>query len=372
MPAVVLSSDSELANHEISPFVIDMQNEGRLSDRGRFRTSKDDLTFLLEHHLLKEACVRWGVGKNDSIDVAIYAHGGLVGESEAARSARQWIPLLYGNRIFPVFLMWETDGLSTVFNLVEDAIKGEDQRVSADWLQRFRERLIDWKDDRIEGLTRIPGGALWRQMKDNANDLSATRQSGVVLLFQEFQRLSRSATFPKVRLHLIGHSAGAIVQSHLGPRAVERGFAVDTLSLLAPALRVADFDTRLGGMIKSLGIRVLVAHLIDSAERADTTCRPYGQSLLYLVSRALEGKGEEALVGMEKYLVPALAAHEWGASVSHLGSPGASYHPNDPLTTATSHGGVDDDQTIQDAVIRHIRGSSFSGRSVRDSRLLAQ
>jgi hypothetical protein len=369
-PGVVLSSDPELANHEISPFVIDMQNEGRLSDRGRFRTSEGDLTFLLEHHLLKGACVRWGIGGNDTIDVAIYAHGGLVGEDEAARSARQWIPLLYGNRIFPVFLMWETDGLSSVFNLVEDAIKGDDERIGAQWLERFRERLVDWKDDRIEGLTRIPGGALWRQMKDNANDLSGTRQAGVVRLFQEFQRLSKSKTFPNVRLHLIGHSAGAIVQSHLAPRAVEHGFSVATLSLLAPALRVADFDTRLGGMIQSQGIRVLVAHLIDSAERADPTCRPYGHSLLYLVSRSFEGNGEEALVGMEKYLVPALAAHQWGARVSHLGSPGASYHPDDPLTTATSHGGLDDDRAVQDAVVRHIKGPGFSGRIVSDRSLL--
>ena len=56
---MVLSSDPELANHEISPFVVDMQNEGRLSDRGRFRTSEGDLEFLLDHHL-KIACERWG------------------------------------------------------------------------------------------------------------------------------------------------------------------------------------------------------------------------------------------------------------------------------------------------------------------------
>lgn len=367
--AVQLSSEPELANHEISPFVIDMENEGRLSQRGRFRTSKDDLTFLLEYHLLKQACVRWGITGDKPIDVAIYAHGGLVDESQAARSARQWIPLLYSNRIFPIFLMWETDGLSTVFNMLDDALKGDEARVSAPWLDRFRNRLIDWKDDRIESLARRPGGALWRQMKDNANDLSSTRASGIVLLFQEFQRLSRSATFPRVRLHLIGHSAGAIVQSCLLPRAIERRLDVASLSLIAPALRVVDFDKSLGRFLVDRRLRVLVAHLIDSAERADQTCKPYGHSLLYLVSRAFEGEGEVDLLGMEKHLVAALPAHAWGAGVSRLGSPGASYRPNDALTTATSHGGLDDDTAVQDAIVRHIKGPGFSGPVIRDRRV---
>ena len=369
-PAVVLSSDPELANHEISPFVIDMQNEGRLSDRGRFRTSKEDLTFLLEHHVA-EACVRWGVTKRDTVDVAIYAHGGLVGEEAAAASARQWIPLLYGNRIFPIFLMWETDGLSTVFNLVEDSIKGDDPRITAaNWLDRFRERVVAWKDERIEQLAKIPGSALWRQMKDNANDMSATARSGVVLLFQEFLRLSARPSFPKVRLHLIGHSAGAIVHSYLAPRAVERDFDLATLSLLAPALRVDEFDERLGNIIQSKSVSVLVAHLIDSAERADPTCKPYGHSLLYLVSRAFEGGSDVPIVGMEKHLVPAIAAHSWGSLVTHVGSPGVTYNTNDPLTEATTHGGIDDDLAVQDAVVRHIKGRTFSGRVVRDRSMI--
>jgi N-acetylmuramidase len=370
-PTVVLSSDPQLANHEISPFVIDMQNEGRLSERGRFRTSPADLAFLLEHHLLQQACVRWGIGRNDTIDVAIYAHGGLVGEEAAARSARQWIPLLYGNRIFPIFLMWETDGLSTIFNLVEDALRGDDERVSANWLERFRDRVIDWKNERIEGLTRKPGGAMWRQMKDNADDISSTRRSGVVLLFQELIRLSAKAHLPKLRLHLIGHSAGAIVQSHLAPRAIERGFEVASLNLLAPALRVDDFASRLGEVVRSKSIRVLVAHLNDATERADPTCKPYGHSLLYLVSRAFEAGGVDVpLLGMERHLVPAVASHAWGPQISRLSSPGIPYRANDPLTEATSHGGLDDDIAVQDAVIRHIKGKDWTERVVRNGQML--
>jgi len=371
-PAVVLSSDPELANHEVSPFVIDMQNEGRLSDRGRFRTHLADLKFLLTHHLT-QACTRWDIGADGVIDVGVYAHGGLVGEQAAAHSARQWIPLLYANRIFPIFLMWETDALNTVFNIAEDAIKGEDELVGVNWLERFRGQLVDWKNERIEGLLRKPGGALWREMKDNANKLSGTAKSGIVLLFKELQQHANTTHVPNIRLHLIGHSAGAIVQSHLAPRAIERKLEVSTLSLLAPALRVDDFDTLLGKYIVAKRIRVMVAHLLDTAERADSTCKPYGHSLLYLVSRAFEGgSGDVPLLGMEKHLAPALATHGWGGHIAHLGSPGIAYRSVDPLTGATSHGGLDDDTAVQDAVIRHIKGgASWKGQVVRDRLSLA-
>jgi hypothetical protein len=366
-PKVLLSSDPELANHEISPFVIDMQNEGKLSDRGRFRTSKADLTFLLDHHL-DVARKRWGIGENGIIDVGLYAHGGLVGEEAAAESARRWVPLLYGNRIFPIFLMWETDALSTVFNIVEDALKGDDPRITGGWWDDLRHKLIDWKDERIEGLTRGPGGGLWKQMKDNANDLSSTPHSGVVQLFNEYTRLKATKKMPQLRLHLIGHSAGAIVQSHLAGRAIKNRFRVDSMSLMAPAVRIDDFDRNVGKQIVAENIRVLVANLLDSAERADATCKPYGHSLLYLVSRAFEKSQDEVpLLGMEKHLVPAVATHTWGSRIARLASPGVAARPNDKLTGATSHGGMDDDVAVQDAVIRHIKGTGWNAAVIRDN-----
>jgi hypothetical protein len=350
---VVMSSSATLAAHEISPFVIDMQNEGRLSDRGQFRTFDSDLTFMLDHHLRHAAGTVWDLKKGDPVDVAIYAHGGLVDEDAAAASARQWVPLLYSNRIFPIFLMWETDALSTVLNSIADAIKGDDPRVGAGWLDRVVDRLGDWRDQRIEGLARKPGGLLWRQMKDNARDISSTRHSGVVKLFREFKRLQPK--LPKVRLHLIGHSAGAIVHTWLGAQALKNGFDVATISLLAPAVRVDQFTTVLGHEIARRKIPTLVAYLSDAAEQADPTCQPYGRSLLYLVSRSFEDHVDTPLLGMERHLVPALVEHAWGAHIARLESPGGAYAVTGALTSASSHGGVDDDVAVQDAVIRHVR-----------------
>ena len=47
----VVSSNETLADHEISPFVINMENEGVLSQRGRFRTNVGDLEALLANHI---------------------------------------------------------------------------------------------------------------------------------------------------------------------------------------------------------------------------------------------------------------------------------------------------------------------------------
>jgi len=368
---VVVSSSPRLASHEISPFVVNMQNEGRLSDRGEFRTFESDLTFLLDHHLDKEARKLWQFKNSDVVDVALYAHGGLVDEASAAATAREWIPLLYSNRIFPVFLMWETDLLSTVFNEAEDAIKGDEPRVSAEWWNRFKNRIADWKDERIEGLTRAAGGLLWREMKDNASDISGTKTSGVRKLFDLFQ--SRRHKLPRIRLHLVGHSAGAIVHTFLGPRAVEAGFEIGTVSLIAPAVRVDDFAKYLGPVIAKKNLSTLVVHLTDDAEQSDPSCSPYGRSLLYLVSRAFETLNDTAILGMEKYLVPAVVGYEWGSNVRRLAAPGAAFRPGDRLTTGMTHGGLDNDFAVQEAVIRHIKGGDrFSGRVQRPSQTEAR
>ena len=75
--------------------------------------------------------------------VMFYAHGGLVSEKGAANAAARWIPALYENHIFPVFLMWETDLFKTLENIAKELILGEPRRTAG--LQR-------WWNERIEKL----------------------------------------------------------------------------------------------------------------------------------------------------------------------------------------------------------------------------
>jgi hypothetical protein len=100
---------------------------------------------------------------------------------------------------------------------------------------------------------------------------------------------------------------------------------------------------------------MFIACLTDAAEFRDSTCSPYGHSLLYLVSRAFEQENNAPVVGMEKFLVPTIAARKWGSQVVRLTSPGGTFAPGGASTTAITHGGMDDDVVVQDSVIRHIK-----------------
>ena len=97
---VEVAEDEKLRNHEIAPYVINMENSGRLSDSGDFRTQPGDVEALVTTYL-ERARAEWGLGKDDPADIAIYAHGGLTDEATAAATAGSWIPALYQQKVFP-------------------------------------------------------------------------------------------------------------------------------------------------------------------------------------------------------------------------------------------------------------------------------
>jgi hypothetical protein len=123
---VELSASDILRNREIAPFVVNMANNGQLSNAGQFRTSKGDLEALVDVHLA-QARKLWKL-EGKPLDVCIYAHGGLVGEGTAAKTAAQWIRKMYDRQVFPVFLMWETDFMSTLTNRLEDGTRNSPHR----------------------------------------------------------------------------------------------------------------------------------------------------------------------------------------------------------------------------------------------------
>lgn len=357
----VVSSNPILAAHELSPFIINMENNGALSRRGQFRTQPADIDALLRVHL-KEACRKWKVPANGTVDIAIYAHGGLTSEDTAAQNARFWIPSLYNERVFPIFLMWETGAIKTISNMIEDKLSPEAARAGGAW-DRLKEDWKEWWNERLETLARPLGRPLWNEMKENARKISDNPASGVRMLFDDYRAKAREYALPKIRLHLIGHSAGAILHTHLGARAIQAGFDLRTVSLIAPAVRVDEFDSILGKAVQKTSTKLLIGHLTDAAERADSTCKPYGHSLLYLVSRSFEDRQETPILGMERDLVPARATLSWGARTIAVPSPHnasrlpratTSGIPGKP-TEAATHGSLDDDPGLQQRIFDLIR-----------------
>src|SRR3989442_5412433 len=233
---VSLASNAELRVREISPFIIDMENNGCLSRSGEFRTNEDDLKALVTIQL-DAARKLWKVDSG-LMDMAIYAHGGLTDEETAADTAARWIPALYQGQIFPIFLMWETDLWSTLKDRLEDLITGEPRPTGG-----FRDELSKWWNQRLERLLAEPGSAIWGEMKQNAEAITTNKESGVRKFCDECKKL-KEFDQDRVRLHLIGHSAGSIVHSYIADALVGMGWTFKTINFMEPAVTVKTITDR--------------------------------------------------------------------------------------------------------------------------------
>ena len=342
---VQIAADNTLRDREISPFVIDMENNGRLSASGVFRTQRTDVEALVTFHL-GEARRKWGLKAIDPTDVAIYAHGGLTDEEAAAETAARWIPALYEEEIFPIFLMWETDLWSTLKNRLQDLVTGLPKPAGGliDQLKRF------W-NQRLERLLAPAGSVIWGEMKQNADGISEDKESGGLLLYESGMKSPWFTTTP-VRLHLIGHSAGSIVHCHVVDRLAPLGWKFESVNFLAAAATVDLFKGTLLPRIRDKTVKQFRAfHLNDAAEQQDPTCKPvlgYGRSLLYLVSESFEGGARTPILGMAKYFDDEVGPLEL-ANVKAWMAPG-------PASESTTHGGFDDDPVTMKSVINLIKG----------------
>lgn len=335
---VEVATEERLRNHELAPYIVNMENNGRLSDSGDFRTSAGDVEALIGVYLAR-AREQWKLAPNAPVDIAIYAHGGLTSEADAAKTAARWIPALYEKHIFPIFFMWETGLLATLGNIVKDLFSGEDARM--------RGGLQNWWNARLERTLARPGTAIWGEMKENGQLISGARNGGGRVLYDSAMK-SQAFQPGRDRVHLIGHSAGGIVHCHLADLLAGLNWQFHSVNLMAPAATVALFEQKLLPHIASGAVRQYHQwHLSDPLESADSTCRPilgYGRSLLYLVSESFEGGQRTPILGMQKDLPPELAAR---ANVSI-------YAAQSRDTNSTTHGGFDDDDATQASVIRRI------------------
>lgn len=343
---VQLASESSLRKREISPFIINMENNGRLSNTGDFRTQESDIEALVTYHLGK-ARTAWGLGKNDPVDIAIYAHGGLTSEEGAGETAAKWIPALYEHEIFPIFLMWETDFWSTLKGRLEDVLEGQPRPTGG-----LFDGVKSWWNERLEKLLAAPGTAIWSEMKQNADAISNTAESGGMKLYKACRQSPHFADLSKVRLHLVGHSAGSILHSYVVDRLGGQGWEFESVNFMAPAVRVDLFEETVIPAIKNGKVkRFNQFHLSDDMEQKDPTCKPilgYSRSLLYLVSQALEHGRSTPVLGMEKYFNDKIASKNL-ANVHAWAAPGGE-------SKSTTHGGFDDDEITMASVIALMKG----------------
>ena len=273
---------------EIRPYVVDIGNNGKLSDSGDYWTTEKDLERLFES--IREQTKTWSKRR-----VMLYLHGGLNKEDAVARRVVAFRDVCLENEIYPIHIMWETGFWESLKSSILDLFTNEDERAGAEWLSKLRDGVVDAKDRTIEITAAGPGTRLWDEMKENAR-LSSVPGGGMSLLAKHaVQALSALTPGDKKKweLHVVAHSAGSIFAAYAIDKLVSLGANFSTMQFLAPAITVEAFKRLLlPDISKGRCPRPTIYALSDVGER-DDTCGPYGKSLLYLVSNAFEGQRDD-------------------------------------------------------------------------------
>lgn len=338
---------------EIRPHMVNLSNDGRLSNSGRYQTDDRDIDEIVTR-LFPESTLSW----SGTPRLLIYAHGGLNDEKASASRIASMKPYFLANEIYPIHFMWETGLWDSITNIVRDAVLSP--RFGGLW-DSAKERFFDLVDEGIELASRTLGQPIWNQMTGNAAGASeegggADRLGGKLAQYQ--------LDGGRFELHLVGHSAGSILLAHLIPELEAWGLRVKSCTFYAPACTVELFQTNVVpyfGAGKCIE-RLSVFNLNAAAERDDQVAKVYNKSLLYLVSESFETRRHTELLGMEKF------AGAGSVIQKSLGPPSANtpsavvYTKGGPAvslaSTSTTHGGFDNDVPTLNTTLRIIRGSN--------------
>jgi hypothetical protein len=292
----------------------------------------------------------------------IYAHGGLTSEESAIQKVADLRTPLLDAGVYPLSLAWKTDFLTTLRNILQDALAKRRPEGALDGAKDF---MLDRLDDGLEPVARVIGGlSQWSEMKENA---LLARDKGLQPVLDGIAALKRR--FPKLEVHLVGHSAGSILLGGLLSAATERRgehrFRITSCTLWAPACTIDFYREHYLPAIRSAQLeRFALFTLTDKAERDDHCANIYHKSLLYLVSNAFEARlrkplfGQadgEPLLGMEKF-VARLPARD--RPTDWVLSPNAAAVGEQGASRAVAHGAFDDDAATLKATLARILGRS--------------
>ncbi len=319
---------------------------------------------------------------NSNRRLAIYVHGGLNNEKASIQRIQTMAPYFVENDIYPLFITWKTGLLESLGGILQDAIrnifKAMPETRDEGVVDAIREKLREARDRSIEVASEnLLVKPLWSEMKQNA-EAAASVNGGIHLLAGHLISLAKDE--PGLQVHLIGHSAGSLVLGHL-LTVLKKNLPIGSLSLFAPACGV-DFANKhyikavKNGILTPSDIHVDI--LDDERERADSV-GPYGKSLLYLVSRALEVKHKLPLLGMQWAWSPDKAPQDvWSSDRDvkkalkdwnefHTGGVKHRLHGKKREYVSTgadqinlSHSSFDNDVEVFSALLRRIKGGSLN------------
>ena len=248
--------------------------------------------------------------------VAIIAHGGLNSRSEGLDRARVLGPWFEANGVMPIFVVWQTGFLESALDILKGAAERLGIPAAADkgWL---RSKIDEIKDRAFEVFARDAGvKAIWENMKSRADGASRSG-GGLLTAARELQAaiggLSRAQ---RPDIHLLGHSAGAIMQGHFLSAMKAQNLRASSVHLWAPACTVEFATAKYGQAFanKVADPKTTFIDVLSDANELTDPCVPvlYSKSLLYLVSRALEPDHKTPILGLQT------AWPKWSAGVDYM------------------------------------------------------
>ena len=338
--------------NEIRPYVIDVGNNGKLSEQGNYWTTEADLKRLFLETIPAKT-QDWAKRR-----VMLYIHGGLNSEEDVAKRIIAFRDVCLANEIYPLHIMWESDWFNTTKNILKDQFAAADERAGGAFLDHLREA----KDRVLELTLATPGGKLWGEMVQNA-ELASKHASGAMQLLIKYAKEAKESLGKKAEgnweLHVVGHSAGSIFAAHALKQLASLGISWKTLQFMAPAIRIDLFKEIILPKIIDKTCPKPSLYILSKVGELDDDVGPYGKSLLYLVSNAFEGTREVPLLGMQKFLeedqkllnlLNSAVDGLPGIVISGAGDkPGA-------ISKSDTHGGFDNDPNTMNSVLVRILG----------------
>ena len=284
--------------------------------------------------------------------LVIYAHGGLNSLVDEAKRIAAWTRhnIFARNKLYNFHLMWGSGLIDEVFGKISQShVAG-----------RVAGGLFDWLFEAGPG--KEIGSHAWRNMKQDAAvsfDSSVDYDGGFRGLLPLLAGLDAAKDHRPV-LHLVGHSAGAIMHGRLLAalgRFKIKNLKLGSIHLMAPACTVDFFNQHYAPYLTGKGAlplqdKLYLYALTDAQELADkvSTNIPvlpsYSHSLLYLVSRGFEDPVPMPIAGMAKYHGGLPSSAKLKISYSGVGGDSQS----------TSHGGFDNDAATLTTIMNRIAG----------------
>jgi hypothetical protein len=329
-----------------------------------------------------EACIRdiactsplrFMQGASKPPRIVIYAHGGLNSEDASIDRIQTLAPYFKANGVYPVFLTWRTGPTETLSAILDDELKkiSRPEGDVGDLFERVKETAAEVLDRTIEVLARPAAKPIWSQMKQNAQ-ASVDGGRGCTLLADALADLQ--AQLPQLEIHLVGHSAGAIILGHLLDLLPARKLTITSCHLYAPACTVR---FALEHYLPAIENKVLTRkrvhiHLLSDSNEICDTVGPYRKSLLYLVSRSLESCHKMPILGLEQIFEPRsnpkwhdteqATLETWQKFWQTTGN-GLDVVTDKQVSTGTlgrkiqaAHGSFDNDATTLETTLRRITG----------------